>query len=384
MKKKQLYEGFADDFRAAKAFRNRSDIAEQRRQRKIGNFIERNSGEWFSFYDMLQEKSQWYTVFSDIMYAFNFVYTADRPLSTRIFVENCTNADISQLKREISAFVKRKGYECNIYDVFMENANDNVAEIKSEMSGDDMPAIVLVDSINVTQDMVRTHQATEEEIGDAIDRITEEILPECGVLVYFERWPQREDEYDDEYDNDDESDEPAYPEGYGTMEIDFDNVNESVSSWLEQNNRDIAKAVDILSDIIMEDYVDLDCFRNATDLAECDYDDLQQADYLMDYYSDYYPSMIDDMVSEPYSIKEFITKKKVNIMYSQWERLTKEYWEEWLEDDHPELVEAIYDLRDISRITDKDLLGGGGFESMRDLEIDVAKAVAEKIKKAIL
>jgi hypothetical protein len=384
MKKKQLYEGFADDFRAAKAFRNRSDIAEQRRQRKIGNFIERNSGEWFSFYDMLQEKSQWYTVFSDIMYAFNFVYTANRPFSTRIFVENCTNSDISQLKREIATFIKRKGYECNIYDVFMENANDNVAEIKSEMSGDDMPAIVLVDSINVTQDMVRTHQATEEEIGDAIDRITEEILPECGVLVYFERWPQREDEYDDEYDSDDESDEPTYPEGYGTMEIDFDNVNESVSSWLEQNNRDIAKAIDILSDIIMEDYIDLDCFRNATDLAECDYDDLQQADYLMDYYSDYYPSMIDDMVSEPYSIKEFITKKKVNIMYSQWERLTKEYWEEWLEDDHPELVEAVYDLRDISRITDKDLLGGGGFESMRDLEIGVAKAVAEKIKKAIL
>ena len=384
MKKKQLYEGFADDFRAAKAFRNRSDIAEQRRQRKIGNFIERNNGEWFSFYDMLQEKSQWYTVFSDIMYAFNFVYTADRPLSTRIFVENCTNADISQLKREIATYIKRKKYECNIYDVFMENANDNVAEIKNEMSGDDMPAIVLVDSINVTQDMVRTQQATEEEIGDAIDRITEEILPERGVLVYFERWPQREDEYDDEYDDDDESDEPTYPEGYGTMEIDFDNVNESVSSWLEQNSKDIAKAVDILSDIIMKDYVDLDCFRNATDLAECDYDDLQQADYLMDYYSDYYPSMIDDMVSEPYSIKEFITKKKVNIMYSQWERLTKEYWEEWLEDDHPELVEAVYDLRDISRITDKDLLGGGGFESMRDLEIGVAKAVAEKIKKAIL
>lgn len=384
MRKKQLYEGFADDFKAAKAFRNRFDIAEQRRQRKIGNFIERSSGEWFSFYDMLQEKSQWYTVFSDIMYAFSFVYTADRPLNTRIFVENCTNSDISQLKREISAFVKRKGYECNIYDVFMENANDNVAEIKNEMSGDDMPAIVLVDSINVTQDMVHTHQATEEEIGDAIDRITEEILPECGVLVYFERWPQHEDEYDDEFDNDDESDELIYPEGYGTMEIDFDNVNESVSSWLEQNSKDIEKAVDILSNIIMEDYVDLDCFRNATDLAECDYNDLQQADYLMDYYSDYYPSMIDDMVSEPYSIKEFITKKKVNIMYSQWERLTNEYWEEWLEDDYPELVEAIYDLRDISRITDKDLLGGGGFESMRDLEIGVAKAVAEKIKKAVL
>ena len=384
MKKKQLYEGFADDFKAAKSFRNKFDIAEQRRQRKIGNFIERNSGEWFSFYDMLQEKSQWYTVFSDIMYAFSFVYTADHPLSTRIFVENCTNADISQLKHEIATFIKRKKYECNVYNVYMENANDNVAEIKNEMSGDDMPAIILVDSINVTQDMVRTQQATEEEIGDAIDRITEEILPECGVLVYFERWPQHEDEYDDEYDNDDESDEPAYPEGYGTGEIDFDNVNESVSSWLEQNNKDIAKAVNILSDIIMEDYVDLDCFRNATDLAECDYHDLQLADYLMDYYSDYYPRMIDDMISGPYSIKEFITKKRVNIMYCQWERLTKEYWEEWLEDDYPELVDAVYNLRDISKITDKDLLGGGGFESMRDLEVGVAKAVTEKIKKAVL
>ena len=230
MKKKQLYEGFAEDFKAAKEFRNRFDIAEQRRQRKIGNFIERNSGEWFSFYDMLQEKSQWYTVFSDIMYAFNFVYTANRPLSTRIFVENCTNADISQLKHEIATFIKRKKYECNVYNVYMENTNDNVAEIKNEMSGDDMPAIVLVDSINVTQDMVRTQQATEEEIGDAIDRITEEILPERGVLVYFERWPQHEDEYDDEFYSDDESDIPAYPEGYGTMEIDFDNINESVSS----------------------------------------------------------------------------------------------------------------------------------------------------------
>lgn len=79
---------------------------------------------------MLREKSQWYTVFSDIMYAFNFVYTANRPLGTRIFVENCTNADISQLKHEIATFIKRKKYKCNVYNVYMENANDNVAEIK--------------------------------------------------------------------------------------------------------------------------------------------------------------------------------------------------------------------------------------------------------------
>ena len=223
MKKKQLYEGFAEDFKVVKSLRGRSIIEEQRRQRKIGNFIERNSGEWFSFYDMLQEKSQWYTVFADIMYAFDFIYTANRPLSTRIFVENCTNSTISQLKREIATFIKRKKYECNIYDVFMENASDNVAEIKNEMRNNTAPAIVIVDSINVTKDMVYTHQATEEEIGDAIDRITEEILPERGMLIYFERWPKHEDEYDDgdEYD-DDESDEPVYPEGYGTMEIDFD------------------------------------------------------------------------------------------------------------------------------------------------------------------
>lgn len=224
--KRNLYEGFTDDFKAAKFLRHNSPLAmsEQRRQRTMDNFIANNSGEWFSFYDMLLEKNQWYTVFADIRYAFNFVYNADKPLSTRIFVENCTNSDISQLKREIATLIKRKNYECNVYNVFMENANDNVAEIKNEMQGNDTPAIVIVDSINVTKDMVLTHQATEEEIGDAIDRLTEEILPECGVLIYFERWPQHEDMYDDEdeFNEPEDSDEPEYPEGYGTMKIPFE------------------------------------------------------------------------------------------------------------------------------------------------------------------
>lgn len=392
MKKKQLYEGFADDFKAAKLFRNKFDIAEQRRQRKIGNFIERNNGEWFSFYDMLQEKSQWYTVFSDIMYAFSFVYTADRPLSTRIFVENCTNADISQLKHEIATFIKRKKYECNVYNVYMENANDNVAEIKNEMSGDDMPAIVLVDSINVTQDMVRTHQATEEEIGDAIDRITEEILPERGVLVYFERWPQHEDEYDDEYDDNNEFDEPSYPEGYGTGEIDFDNVNESdyshiksITRWAESNNESFCKAVDILSDYIMQD-VDVETFSNATDIEECDGFDFQNFYSILDSES-LYTHIQDQMyriTEQPYKLKSLIDKYMPRTgTIDVWESMLSDNWEEILENESPELVDSIWDLHDVSKITNKYAYGGGGFEIIRDLQLATVSAVGDKIKNAI-
>jgi len=134
--------------------------------------------------------------------------------------------------------------------------------------------------------------------------------------------------------------------------------------------------VNKMADYIMEDYVDETSFPYATDLAECDYIDIQNF-VVLDYNNTTPYDDADDI--KPFSIKDFNKKKKFYLLDVQsfFEGLVKENWEEWLTDEE---VEYIYDNRDIACIKDKYLYGGGGFEYMADFGIDVAKKIAERIK----
>ena len=46
----------------------------------------------------------------------------------------------------------------------------------------------------------------------------------------------------------------------------------------------------------------------------------------------------------------------------------KDNWQDILDGD---LLDAVYDRRDIASITDKNMYGGGGFEALREFEMDV-------------
>ena len=110
----------------------------------------------------------------------------------------------------------------------MNNAKDNVREMVAEIQRSKLPSLVFVDADNHTYDDFVSGQMSAKEIGDTIDKITTDILPASGVLVYLERYPEYDgdsmvdtDPY--EYDNPDRHNRQntEYPEGYGTMEIDF-------------------------------------------------------------------------------------------------------------------------------------------------------------------
>ena len=234
MKNNRLYESFAKDLRMARSIRRNSQdiLPNQRRERSNDQYLQAHNGEWFSFYDLGAEKNQCWTPITDIIFTFNYVYgkyAEGENYTTRIFIERCTNSDISHIEKEIESYFRHKKYEFNIYTVHMNNAEDNFTDIRSEIQNNDIPAIVFVDADNHTYDDIVNASLSEEEIGDVIDRLTDEILPASGVLVYMERYPKYDgDDFDipNPYDYDETDAEPDagkdYPEGYGTMEIDFD------------------------------------------------------------------------------------------------------------------------------------------------------------------
>lgn len=59
------------------------------------------------------------------------------------------------------------------------------------------------------------------------------------------------------------------------------------------------------------------------------------------------------------------------------EDLVSDNWQDWLSGGEQEVI---YDRHDIASVSDKYAYGGGGFEAMRDFEIDVAKRIADIIK----
>lgn len=141
--------------------------------------------------------------------------------------------------------------------------------------------------------------------------------------------------------------------------------------------------VDRLAKYIIEEYVgDLSIFRFATDLQECDYNDIQGFCGL--YAQGDYPYEWEDVETgeegyDEFSIKEWNARHKYSLsrvgMY--FENLVSDNWQDWLSDEEQELI---YDRHDIASVSNKYDLGGGGFESLRDFEMDVAKRIADIIK----
>ncbi len=234
MKNRRLYESFAQELQAAHDMRYDSYdlLPKQRRERSNDQYLQEHNGDWFSFYDLMIEKHQCWTPITDILFTFNYVYQRyqnDENYAVRIFIERCTNSDISHIKNEVVSYFKHKNFQCNVYSVLMNNATDNIGEMTDEIQQSTVPSLVFIDADNHTYDDLMSGELSAEEVGNYIDDITEKILPASGVLVYMERYPQYDGDamtdadpygYDDpDRHNQEETD---YPEGYGTMEIDFD------------------------------------------------------------------------------------------------------------------------------------------------------------------
>lgn len=141
--------------------------------------------------------------------------------------------------------------------------------------------------------------------------------------------------------------------------------------WKKENDKLFAKAIDTMADYAIEQFVDSDDLVNATDLNECDADDIQY------FYDILYNTWFEPEEGKSFSIKEII-KSNRGSRHSVFEDYAEENWEEFLDDD---LIEAIYDRINVGKIVGKYCYGGGGFEVERDFELAVKDKVAEKIKE---
>lgn len=141
--------------------------------------------------------------------------------------------------------------------------------------------------------------------------------------------------------------------------------------WQKENDKLFAKAIDTMADNAIDQFVDYDDFENATDLQECDGDDIQF------FYDILYNTWCEPEEGKPFSIKEFI-KSNRGPRHSVFEDYAEENWKEFLDDD---LIEAIEDRIRVGNVVGKYCYGGGGFEVERDFELAVKDKVAEKIKE---
>lgn len=145
--------------------------------------------------------------------------------------------------------------------------------------------------------------------------------------------------------------------------------------WVSSNDKAMQEAIEILAkgaidSIIGDDY---SYMKNATDLQECDYYDIQTFFSIEN--DEFY-----EVIKEPFSIKKFNKDYDFYSTGDIFEEYVSDYWEDVLPED---LVDAIYDRRRAASITHANCYGGGDFEVKRDLEIGTAKKVAEIIKQTI-
>lgn len=143
--------------------------------------------------------------------------------------------------------------------------------------------------------------------------------------------------------------------------------------WVSSSNSAVEKAVELLSDAAIKQIVgdDFSYLKNATDLQECYFDDLQMF-FSID------NSDVWDVVKEPFSIKEFNDEYDYFSTGEVFEDFIKDHWQDVLP---PDLVDKIYDRKDVASIIYSDYYGGGGYEAMRDVEIQTCERIAQIIKQ---
>lgn len=157
----------------------------------------------------------------------------------------------------------------------------------------------------------------------------------------------------------------------------FLKTNEQFSRSADLNRLEttVEAAADELVEYVLDD-IYWDFLKNATDLNECDDDDITFIISLAN--NDKY--LLEDL-DEPFSIAEIIQKKK-HINYidiiDQW---VEENWEDYLQE---ETVDALYDFFDIGGTLGKNELGGGRYESFRGFQMLVTNKVINKIKESLL
>ncbi len=163
-----------------------------------------------------------------------------------------------------------------------------------------------------------------------------------------------------------------------------------VISWAKSNNESFKQAVNIFADYIMANDVSVEDFVNATDLDQCDGFDFQDFYDIVTYnmHSTVYQRAnreIDKLTREPYELKKLVEKYYIpNKMVDVWEQTINDEWVDILENENrDDIVEAIYDLKDVSRITNKFAYGGGDYEVLRDLQLATVEEVGNRIKEQI-
>lgn len=163
-----------------------------------------------------------------------------------------------------------------------------------------------------------------------------------------------------------------------------------IISWAKNNNESFKQAVNIFADYIMANDVSAEDFVNATDLDQCDGFDFQNFYDIVTYnmHSTVYQHAnreIDKLIQEPYELKKLVKKYYIpNGMVDVWEQTINDEWVDILENENrDDLVEAIYDLMDVSRITNKLAYGGGDYEVLRDLQLATVEEVGNRIKAQI-
>ena len=150
-------------------------------------------------------------------------------------------------------------------------------------------------------------------------------------------------------------------------------INEAFISQDYISNQDdlYSQAVDVMTEAVLDEYGFDEVLCDATDLQECDSDDIQNFCSL---WAD--GNITDEDLEDGFSIKELISQQRPNS--SVIEDFVEENYQDVLPD---ELLDAIYDRKDVSSIVNKRQYGGGGFETIRDFALDVVEKVANEAKK---
>ena len=147
----------------------------------------------------------------------------------------------------------------------------------------------------------------------------------------------------------------------------------SFNAWSSSNDEAVQKAIDLLSQAAIKEIVgdNVDFLKNAVDLQNCDYFDIQLF-FSID------NSDIWDIVERPFSIKRVNKKYDYFSVGDVFEDFVEDNWQDVLPTD---LVGKLCDRQDVASITHSDYYGGGSFEVMRDIEIGTAKKIAQTIKQ---